>query len=63
MRLPGLQDSRVRVWHHEKNLGVGGAMVTGFRAALEDDFDVVVKMDADDQMDASELPILVRLSS
>jgi hypothetical protein len=38
-------------------------MVTGFRAALEDDFDVVVKMDADDQMDASELPILVRLSS
>ncbi len=55
-----LEDGRVRVCHHEKNLGVGGAMVTGFRAALDGDYDVVIKMDADDQMDATELPTLVR---
>jgi len=55
-----LADPRVRVQHHEKNRGVGGAMVTGFRAALEAGYDVAIKMDADDQMDAEELPSLVR---
>jgi dolichol-phosphate mannosyltransferase len=56
----GLDDPRFRVLHHEKNQGVGGAMVTGFGAALEGGYDVIVKMDADDQMDAAELPRLVR---
>jgi dolichol-phosphate mannosyltransferase len=55
-----LTDPRVRVERHETNRGVGGAMVTGFRAALDGGFDVAIKMDADDQMDARELPILVR---
>ena len=55
-----LADTRVRVHHHEKNRGVGGAMVTGFRAALDGGYDVAIKMDADDQMDPGELPTLVR---
>jgi dolichol-phosphate mannosyltransferase len=55
-----LADARVLVRHHERNQGVGGAMVTGFRAALEGGYDVAIKMDADDQMDARELPTLVR---
>jgi glycosyltransferase involved in cell wall biosynthesis len=55
-----LNDPRVRVLHHVKNQGVGGAMVTGFRAALDGGYDVAIKMDADDQMDASELLTLVR---
>jgi dolichol-phosphate mannosyltransferase len=55
-----LTDTRVQVHHHEKNRGVGGAMVTGFRAALDGGYDVAIKMDADDQMDAEELPVLVR---
>ena len=55
-----LTDPRVAVLHHDDNRGVGGAMVTGYRAALEAGYDVVVKMDADDQMDADELPALVR---
>jgi dolichol-phosphate mannosyltransferase len=55
-----LTDPRVTVRHHDDNRGVGGAMVTGYRAALEAGYDVVVKMDADDQMDADELPALVR---
>jgi len=55
-----LTDTRVRVLHLEKNRGVGGAMVAGFRDALEGEYDVAIKMDADDQMDATELPTLVR---
>jgi glycosyltransferase involved in cell wall biosynthesis len=55
-----LTDARIRVCHNETNLGVGGAMVTGFRAAASGDFDVAIKMDADGQMDAGELVTLVR---
>jgi glycosyltransferase involved in cell wall biosynthesis len=55
-----LTDARVQVHRHERNRGVGGAMVTGFRAALDGGFDVAIKMDADGQMDAHELSTLVR---
>jgi dolichol-phosphate mannosyltransferase len=56
----GIADSRVRVLSHEENQGVGAAMRTGYRAALRDGYDVIVKMDADGQMDATELWKLVR---
>jgi len=55
-----IDDPRLVVVHHETNKGVGGAMVSGFRAALEVGFDIVVKMDADEQMDVLELPDLLR---
>ena len=55
-----LADPRVRVEQNPKNLGVGGAMATGFRAAIAAGYDVTIKMDADEQMDADELPALVR---
>ncbi len=55
-----LTDTRVRVHHLEKNQGVGGAMAAGFRMALDGGYDVAIKMDADGQMDAVELPALVR---
>jgi dolichol-phosphate mannosyltransferase len=54
-----LADPRVAVLHHDHNQGVGGAMVTGYLAALEADYDVVVKMDADGQMEISDLLRLV----
>ncbi len=41
------------------NLGVGGAMRTGFRYALENDFDVVVQIDADGQHDPAGVPALI----
>jgi glycosyltransferase involved in cell wall biosynthesis len=41
---------------HEINQGVGGAVMTGYRAALEDGEDVIVKVDGDGQMDASLIP-------
>jgi glycosyltransferase involved in cell wall biosynthesis len=47
------------VLYHEKNLGVGGAMITGYRKALELGADIVVKMDGDGQMDPSYIPKLI----
>ena len=44
-------DSRVRVIFHEENQGVGGAVRTGYRAALEEGMAIVVKVDGDGQMD------------
>jgi len=51
-------DPRVRVLFHRANQGVGGAMVTGYAAALADGADVVVKVDGDGQMDPSLVPAL-----
>lgn len=45
------QDARVQVLRHEHNQGVGGAMVSGYKAALADGADIVVKLDGDGQMD------------
>jgi len=44
-------DKRVSVLFHETNQGVGGAVVTGYKAALAENMDVVVKVDGDGQMD------------
>lgn len=43
----------------ERNLGVGGATKTGFLKAIEDQMDIVVKVDADDQMDTTYIKDLV----
>jgi glycosyltransferase involved in cell wall biosynthesis len=53
------RDSRVVVHRNAANLGVGGAVMTGYALAVADGMDVVVKMDGDGQMDASALPELV----
>ena len=52
-------DRRIVVIHHETNRGVGGAMVTGFRTAMEAGADVVVKIDADGQMPLWLVPQLI----
>lgn len=41
------------------NLGVGGAMRAGFRYALQNDYDVVVQIDADGQHDPANVPELL----
>ena len=41
------------------NLGIGGAVQTGYRYAYEHGFDVAVQIDADGQHDAAELPALL----
>jgi len=52
-------DSRIILIRHKKNKGVGGAMVTGFRKALELGADIIVKMDGDGQMDREHVPSLL----
>lgn len=53
-------DPRVRVLRHARNEGVGGATLTGYRAALADGARVVVRLDGDGQMDPRSIPRLVR---
>jgi dolichol-phosphate mannosyltransferase len=52
-------DPRVTVITHEQNQGVGGAVMTGYRAAIADGATVIVKLDGDGQMDASLIPSFV----
>jgi len=51
----GTGDGRVEVVTHEKNEGVGAAIVTGYKRALEEGVDVTCVMAADNQMDPSDL--------
>jgi glycosyltransferase involved in cell wall biosynthesis len=53
------KDRRITLIRHESNQGVGGAMLTGFRKALELNAEVVVKIDGDGQMDPAQLPNLL----
>ncbi|MBW3671592.1 MAG: glycosyltransferase family 2 protein, partial [Acidobacteria bacterium] len=50
----------VRVVRHERNMGKGEALRTGFELALRDRVDAVVTMDADGQHLASEIPKLLQ---
>ena len=43
-------DPRVIVLKHDINQGVGGAVMTGYRAAITDGAEVIVKLDGDGQM-------------
>ena len=52
-------DRRIVVVHHQANRGVGGAMVTGFRTAVDAGADVLVKIDGDGQMPMWIVPQLV----
>ncbi len=52
-------DARTEVVRHTVNKGVGGAIVTGHRRALELGADVVVVMAGDGQMDPDYLPALL----
>lgn len=45
-----VKDKRVQVIFHQTNQGVGGAVITGYKQALEDGMDVIVKLDGDGQM-------------
>lgn len=53
------QDPRVVVHFNDRNQGVGGAVLTGYAAALAEGADVIVKMDGDGQMDPAALSQLV----
>ncbi|MDG5819740.1 glycosyltransferase [Natronococcus sp. A-GB7] len=50
---------RVVPIRHRENLGAGGAIKTGYLAALEEAVDIVSTVDGDGQMDLSQLPKLL----
>jgi glycosyltransferase involved in cell wall biosynthesis len=54
-RARGVGDPRVEVITHERNAGVGAAIVTGYKRALVEAIDVTCVMAADNQMDPAEL--------
>lgn len=54
------RDPRVRVLRHDRNRGVGGAVMTGYREAIASGADVIVKIDGDGQMDPGLLPRFVQ---
>lgn len=53
------RDKRITLIRHAKNQGVGGAVVTGFKKALEYECEIVVKVDGDGQMDPKHIPDLI----
>ncbi|MBI6708275.1 glycosyltransferase family 2 protein [Pseudomonas syringae] len=52
-------DPRVKVIKCPVNQGVGGAVMTGYAAAIADNVDVIVKVDGDGQMDPLLIPDFV----
>ncbi|ACM19583.1 undecaprenyl-phosphate glycosyltransferase, DPM/DPG-synthase-like family [Geotalea daltonii FRC-32] len=52
-------DSRIRVLFNRENRGVGGATIAGYRQAISDGADIIVKLDGDGQMDPKHIPILI----
>jgi dolichol-phosphate mannosyltransferase len=51
-----IEDQRVQVLFHSENNGVGGAVLTGYRAAIDGGADIIVKVDGDGQMDPALIP-------
>src|SRR3954449_4619819 len=53
-----IDDPRIRLIEHERNQGVGAAIVTGYHAAVEEGLDATAVMAADNQMDPADLRTL-----
>jgi glycosyltransferase involved in cell wall biosynthesis len=53
-------DPRIKVLFHQNNQGVGGAVITGYKAALADGASVIVKIDGDGQMDPKLINTIAR---
>jgi len=48
-------NKKLEVIFNKTNLGVGGAVKTGYQKCLDGDFDIIVKIDGDNQMDPAEI--------
>ncbi len=57
--LHAIDDARLIRVRHDDNRGVGAAIVTGYRRALDLKADVMVVMAGDDQMHPDDLPLLL----
>ena len=46
---------KLKIIMNEKNLGVGGAVKIGYQESLNNNIDIIVKIDGDDQMNPNEI--------
>ncbi len=53
------KNEKILLIRHEINQGCGGALATGYKQALQEGFDVAVRMDGDGQMNPEDLPLLL----
>jgi len=53
------ESEKIFIVRHESNLGVGGAVVSGYKKAINLNADYVVKIDGDGQMDANYMSELI----
>lgn len=54
------EKSNIHVIEHEHNLGVGGAVISGYRKACSLESDIIVKLDGDGQMNPDYLEKLIQ---
>lgn len=55
------RDHGARILEHSCNRGKGAALRTGFQHILEEDYEIVITLDADGQHDPSEIPSLLKV--
>lgn len=53
------KNKKITIIHHSKNLGVGGASISGFKAAIKEQCDAIIKMDGDGQHNPNYLAELI----
>lgn len=58
-KVKSFEESRIILLRHGVNRGVGAAIATGYRKAMDEDADIVVIMAGDGQMDPAYLPKLL----
>lgn len=50
------KDSRITLIRHKRNMGVGAAIINGYRQSSKDGYDIAVVIGGDNQMDLEDLP-------
>jgi dolichol-phosphate mannosyltransferase len=54
-----IADTHVHVLHRPKKLGLGSAYREGFQWALQQDYEIIIQMDADGSHDPNALPAMI----
>ena len=53
------KDTRIVPILHEKNIGVGAAIASGYKHSVKDNMDITVVIDGDNQMDSHLMPSMI----
>ena len=54
------KDNRIHIIKRDRNGGVGAAVISGYKVALEEGAEIIVKIDGDGQMDPRLIPNFIR---